>query len=67
MSKIIEKCQIAGKKINSAHDLVNNGLPADTTRLHYLGDCHERPRENGGPASLPECRKFCPFYALVKI
>lgn len=66
MNKIIEKCQIAGKQINSAHDLINNGLPADTTRMHYLGDCRERPRENRGPASLPECRKFCPFYTLVK-
>ena len=67
MKKQIEKCQIAGKTINSAQDLLDNQLAASTYRMQIIRDCHERPRENGGPASLPECRKWCPFYEMVKI
>lgn len=67
MNKIIEKCQIAGKNITSAHDLIDNGLAAETTRMHVLPDCHERPRENGGPASLPKCREDCPFYIRIRL
>ena len=62
MTKKIERCQIAGKKITSAQDLLDIGLAADTLRLKTSKDCHERPRENGGPASLPICREGCPFY-----
>lgn len=67
MKKNNEKCQIAGKTISSAKDLLDIGLPVDTTRMHIVTDCHERPRENGGPASLPVCRAECPFYEVVKL
>lgn len=66
MGKKIEKCQIAGKQINSAHDLIEGGLVANTLNMQYL-DCQQRPRENGGPASLPLCRQGCPFYEIIKL
>lgn len=62
MKKNKEKCQIAGMKINSATDLLENDLAAGTYRMQIVRDCDLRPRENGGPASLPQCRNGCPFY-----
>lgn len=66
MNKKIEKCQIAGKQINSAHDLIDNGLTANTLNMQYL-NCEQRPRENGGPASLPLCRQECPFHKIIRL
>jgi len=67
MTKKIERCQIAGKQITSAQDLLDMGLAADTLRLNTSRDCQERPRENGGPASIPECRNGCPFYEMFAL
>jgi hypothetical protein len=67
MNKRVERCQIAGKQISSAHDLVDNGLVASLIRMKFLGKCqNNRVRENGGPASMPLCREGCPFYEIVK-
>lgn len=61
MKKNVEKCGLANKNIHSADDLLKNELPASTYGMQIVRDCHQRPRENGGPASLPECREPCPF------
>jgi hypothetical protein len=64
----IEKCAANNLSATpSAQDILDAGAAASTLSLQVGSSCFEAPRQIGGKANLPVCRKGCPFHEVAEV